>query len=256
MGEEKKLPDGLYSTVDKSKKKKKAQGVLIRPYTVNIYFEWLIVAADIVTNVEDEDKHGGRRSTAINPTANTTYPFPEPAATDPFFLPPTSSSPIKEAKEEDGLANPFQLDPFLFSPQPGANSFNLAPGADPFSLPPLPTDTPAPDLGLDIFNFDPPLTGVVPSSNGTSNPLPLTGNPLSDVSNPSGLNFDIDLLDDRLFDTLAQLDVQDGGSEKEDPGRAARAGRGHKKTAAKKLSKQEFDDLWDGISAAMPTSDS
>ena len=75
---------------------------------------------------------------------------------------------------------------------------------------------------------------------------------MGDVSNPSGLNFDVDLLDDRLFDTLAQLEV--GGEGKKDLGKGA-SGVGSGR-AQKTLSKQEFDDLWDGISATMPTIDS
>ena len=229
-----------------------------------------MLAAD--AKVVAEEKQGG----VVGKPATTNTAPSAVASNDPFFLPPTSSGPaVWEDSREKSSDNPFQLDPFLFSPQPGANSFNLAPDADPFTLPPLPNnginlgsnvfddlgqlDTSTGGGGFDIFNFDPPpLNGPVPSTNGPSNLLPLTGN-IGDVGSPSGLNFDVDLLDDRLFDTLAQLEVQGDGAEKEDlgkaPGTASSSGDKNKR-AQKTLSKQEFDDLWDGISAAMPTIDS
>ena len=271
VGEEKKVPEGLYSTVDKSKKKKKTQSqqsVCVDIHTVDV----------ITPGVAEE----GEKQVCKSPAADSTNP---PLATnDPFFLPPASSSPLHDTKKRDTSGNPFQLDPFLFSPQPGADSFNLAPGTDPFTLPLLPTDTTTPaapvnlgptvfdDLGqldsstgggLDSFNFDLPLPGAGPSTNGASNPPPLTGNPMSDASNPRGLNFDLDLLDDRLFDTLAQLEVQDGGrTMKEDLGKPGAQRRGplsdggSEGQSSKTLSQREFDNLWDGISAAMPTVDS
>jgi hypothetical protein len=267
VGDEQKVPEGLYSTVDKSKKKKKkmAQGGDVGeeqkvPEAYSPVNKTMKKTQDLVC--EDEKNSG-----AENPTANTS---PSMATNDPFFLPLTSSSPVTEDSREKSSDNPFQLDPFLFSPQPGANSFNLAPDADPFALPPPPNDVvnlgsnvfddlgqldisaPAAGGGLDTFNFHPLLTGPVPSTNGPSNLVPLVGNPIGDVSNPSGLNFDIDLLDDRLFDTLARLEPGGDGIEKEDLGKGATAGGGR---TQKTLSKQEFDDLWDGISAAMPTID-
>ena len=261
MGEEQKVPEA-YSPVNKTKEKE-AQGL----YHTYICATILSVcfAADLVSKVSQDEKNSG----AEKPTANTS---PSMATNDPFFLPLTSSSPVTEDdSREKSSDNPFQLDPFLFSPQPGANSFNLAPDADPFALPPQPNNVvnlgsnlfddlgqldisaPAAGGGLDTFNFDPLLTRPVPSSNGPSNLVPLAGNPVGDVSNP---NFDIDLLDDRLFDTLAQLEAGGDGVEKEDLGKGATAGgKGVGGRPQKTLSKQEFDDLWDGISAAMPAID-
>ena len=210
------------------------------------------------------------------------------ATNDPFHTLPATRSPAKQ----DSSDNPFQLDPFLFSPQSGANSFNIGPGVDPFSTPlpplneggvvnPLPTafddleqlDSPAGGQ-FDIFNFGLPPIGPDPSANGASNLQSLAENPVSGGNNPSGLNFD---LDDRLFDTLAQLEVQDGRDNKED----LTAAKGKRRvndefdfsypqapvsgqvTGAtalgdqqKKMTQQEFDNLWDGICATMPTTDS
>lgn len=214
------------------------------------------------------------------------------ATNDPFHLSPAMGSPDKK-DEQESSDNPFQLDPFLFSPQPGANSFSTAPGTDPFSTPlPLP-DTldegaaanPLPtvfdDLGqldsstggqFDIFNFGLPPIGPEPLGSGASNLPPLAENPVTGANNPSGLNFDLDLLDDRLFDTLAQLEVQDDRKEKEDLTKAKgkqrvskdfsypQASTSGQATGAgeqqKTLTQKEFDNLWDGICATMPTTDS
>ena len=233
---------------------------------------------------EKEPKFSSDKQPSSKPPSTTHTPaFSSATTNDPFLLLPSSSGPT-EKKNDGDSANPFQLDPFLFPQQPGANSFNLEPGADPFALPPLPNDatiaavnlgpTVFDDLGqldtaaasggggndlLGDFNFDIPLIGTAPSTNGTADLPPLVGNPIGNAGSPSGLNtFDLDLLDDRLFDTLVQLEVQDGNSEKRDLGSAARGGQPglNGGATANKLSKQEFDDLWDGISAAMPTLDS
>ena len=97
-------------------------------------------------------------------------------------------------------------------------------------------------------------------------------NPLADTHVTGDLadpNFDADLLDDRLFDTLAQLDIQDGGTGQEKAAGNDQAGT-HKsmslspavdvssgkppslKKQPKLLSQQEFDNLWDGICATLP----
>lgn len=221
-------------------------------------------------------------------SASNVHSIPESNATnDPFNFLPIPSSSVKQVGQEDILENPFQLDPFLFSPQPGANSFNMAPGTDPFAIPPPPlTDTQA-DLGgptlfddlgqldsstggeFDIFNFGLPPIGAGPSGNGMSDLPPLAENPIGDVSSSNELNIDLDLLDDRLFDTLAQLDVQDNEETKQDlaamkvqqpikhhsqPSAGATASGGHP-MKKKQLSKQEFDNVWDGIYATLPTTD-
>ena len=167
----------------------------------------------------------------------------------------------------------------------------MAPSSDPFVIPPLPTDTTDQgasaghtvfdDLeqfdssGFNVFNFDVPITG--PSTNGAST----VPNPVGDISNPNAVNFDLDLLDDRLFDPLAQLDVQDSDENKEDlatkgqgstknkldfssphtvppsfaSSTSATASGGHR-TKTKPLSQKDFDNLWEGICATMPSTDS
>ena len=169
----------------------------------------------------------------------------------------------------------------------------MAPVTDPFVIPPLPTDvtdqgatadvgqTAFDDMeqfdssGFNVFNFDVPITG--PSTNEAST-IP---NPVGDPSNPNAVNFDLDLLDDRLFDTLAQLDVQDSAENKEDlgtkgqttaknkfdfssphtlpPSFASSTGAtasGSHRTKTKPLSQKDFDNLWEGICASMPSTDS
>lgn len=199
---------------------------------------------------------------------------------------------LQGEKQEDSFENPFQLDPFAFSPQPGDNSFDVAPGTDPFSIPPLTTDlnqgATGPNVfddlgqldssaggGFDIFNFGPPITSRVgQSTNGVPTIPPITGNPIGDVSNSDGLNFDVDLLDDRLFDTLAQLDVQGGNEMKQNltasgqpntsspqphPSFAPSLGTstsGGQQKQPKPLTQQDFDKMWDGIYSTIPTTDS
>ena len=214
----------------------------------------------------------------------------ENSASDPFGFLPTASSPKGKVGEEDGLENPFQLDPFLLSPQPGANSFDVPPGTDPFTIPPLPPADNQADLGgnlgggatmfddlgqldsstgggFDVFNFLPPLIGAGPSAiNGTANLSPIAGNPAGNVS---GLDMDLDLLDDRLFDTLAQLDIEGHDGGKQDlvaakdqrpppppPAASGTTALGRQPMKQKRLSKQEFDNLWDGICATIPSTDS
>ena len=231
------------------------------------------------------------QSTVRKPVESNSYPL---AINDPFHQSPFLSSPdqLQQSRQHDNTDNPFQLDPFLFSPQPGANSFNLAPDTDPFTIPPPPTDTldqaanPGTNVlddlgqldiatggaaGFDAFNFDPPLIGASPSTDVASKLPPLTVNPISDSS---GLNFDVDLLDDRLFDTLAQLDDSDDTAKKENLGAKEQASEdfgfsnphspsdqgataaGSHQNKQKRLSQQDFDNLWKGICATMPATDS
>ena len=228
------------------------------------------------------EKNGS--STAQNPAASNAF-SDLTATNDPFGMGSTN-------KQDDGFENPFQLDPFLFSPQPGANSFEVAPGTDPFSIPPLPTDilnqaatadignTVFDDLGqldssagggFDIFNFGSSITsGADPYTNGRPTVPAIAGNPIGDVSNTNGLNFDLDLLDDRLFESLDQLDVQDGnwdlttrGQQSTSfpqpfaPSPGGAAASGGRQNKSKTLNQEDFDNLWDGIYATMPpTTDS
>lgn len=208
------------------------------------------------------------------------------ASNDPFGPSMAAGGILQQGRQGDGFDNPFQFDPFVFSPQPGASSFEVPPGTDPFSIPPLTTEldtlnqgavghTVFDNLGqldssargeVDIFDFGPPITGVVgQSTNGMPTIPPLAGNPIGDVSNSDGLDFDVDLMDDRLFDTLAQLDVQDGNEKKQDltaksgpqppPSFASTATSGGQQKQPKPLTQQDFDKMWDGIYSTMPTTD-
>ena len=246
-----------------------------------------------------------QQSTTTQNPNNVSDPFSEHSATTDQFAASGGANQSYE-QQQASFENPFQLDPFSFSPQSGGSaSFQTDPGTDPFVIPPLPAGIePAPgntifdDLGqldsstgggFDIFNFGPPITTKAgPSASRQPTLPPVAGNPLSDVSNPTGLNFDVDLLDDRLFDTLAQLDIQDGSGGNEmkkdlarkgqvsaddefefsspqplpsfaDAGSGVGASGGRKKQTQKltqKLSQQDFDNLWDGICATLPTTDS
>ena len=223
---------------------------------------------------ETKSAHNGS-STSGNNTSDLLDPF------GPSMAP---GGILQGDKQENSFENPFQLDPFEFSPQPGANSFDVAPGTDPFSIPPLTTDlnqgATGPNVfgdlgqldssGFDIFNFGPP-SGVGQSTNGVPTIPTITGNPIGDVSNSNGLNFDVDLLDDRLFDTLAQLDVQGGDEKKQESGQPSTSSpqphpsfapslgtstAGGQQKQPKPLTQQDFDKMWDGIYSTMPTTDS
>ena len=190
-------------------------------------------------------------------------------------------------QQRDSFSNPFQSDPFSTPTKPNNSAFDV----DPFVIPPLPEDLEK-ELAesnvfdtfenidsstghIDMFNFNPNTIQIVHPPSLTEPPLLLSSiqNTLANDGNQQGIGFDVDLEDERLFETLAELELQEDRDREKNTGSSHPSTLGsfssslpsppptssvtsasgvQKNELPKKLTQKEFDDLWNDICATLP----
>ena len=200
--------------------------------------------------------------------------------TDPFVAVDNCAVDNVSDQQSASFSNPFQSDPFSTPTKPNNSAFDV----DPFVIPPLPEglekelaesnvfDTfesiDSSTGHVDMFNFNPNTVQTMDLPSSTDPPLLPSGvqNTLANDSNQQGTGFDVDLEDERLFETLAELELQEdrdrerstGGSHPNTlgsfaPTSSVTSALGVQKSELPtKLTQKEFDDLWNDICATLP----